>query len=265
MVVLMVAAVSACTGSAHPGRPMAQAEPVTAASFAPRGPSDPALASTSEASADRATSPATSAAGALRIVDVLPARVEPGAGADLVIAPGDVIDVSVFQVGDLARTVQVDARGQISLPLIGTVAAAGKSLRGLEGEIKAMYGARYLQNPDVGLFMKESAGQRVTVDGEVARAGLYPVTAGSTLQQVLAQAGGLRPIADPSKVFVFRTVGEERLVAGYSVADIRAGRGLDPVVYGGDTVVVFSSAARAALENLKEALGIARGVALVGL
>lgn len=201
---------------------------------------------------------------ALRMVAVLPAPSGTRNGLEQLVEPNDVLDVDVFQVDDLDRTVQVDADGRFSLPLVGVVDARGKSLRSLEDEIERLYGARYLQDPQVALFMKESAGRKVTVDGEVMRAGLYPVTAGSTLQQAIAEAGGFRPIGDPSQVFVFRTVGVERLVAGYDMAAIRAGRRPDPRIFGGDTVVVFSSAGRVALEGLKEALGIARNAALIG-
>ncbi|MBB4004836.1 polysaccharide biosynthesis/export family protein [Aurantimonas endophytica] len=191
----------------------------------------------------------------------LPAPVDTRDGADQLISANDVLEVDVFQVDDLDRVVQVDASGQITVPLVGTVTAAGKSVRALEAELERSYGATYLQSPDITVFVKESAGQKVTVDGEVARAGLLPVTAGSTLQQVIAQAGGFRPVADATKVFLFRDYGSERLVMNVNVSDIRAGRASDPRVFGGDTIVVFSSASKVALQNLKEAMGVAGSAA----
>lgn len=222
------------------------------------GPSNPLGAAPSASSA---YSQGGTTLGNLRLVESLPAPANTQGGADQLISPNDVLEVDVFQVDDLDRTAQVDAGGNVSLPLVGTVMAAGKSVRALEAELERLYGANYLQSPDITIFMKESAGQKVTVDGEVAKAGLYPVTAGSSLLQVIAQAGGFREIADPTKVYLFREFGTERLVTNVNVSDIRAGRSTDPRVFGGDTVVVFSSARKIAIQNLKDALGVASSAA----
>lgn len=193
----------------------------------------------------------------LRLVENLPPPTDSGGGTEQPLSPNDVLQVEVFQAETLNRTVQIDSTGRISLPLIGTVTAAGKTVRRLEQEIAAAYGRSYLQNPVVTIFLKDSAGQRVTVDGEVIRAGIYPITANTTLLEVIALAGGFRNIADPEKVYVFRDIGGQKLVANYSVADIRSGRRTNPRIYGRDVVIVFTSDARVAFNNLKDALQIA--------
>lgn len=195
----------------------------------------------------------------LRLVETLPPPANSQGGLEQPLSPNDVLEIDVFQADSLDRTVQIDSAGRVSLPLIGTVSAAGKTVRTLEQEIEAAYGRSYLQNPDVTVFLKESAGQKVTVDGEVAKAGLYPISANTTLLDSIALAGGFRDIADQRKVFVFRDVGGQKLVANYSVADIRSGRLTNPKLYGGDVVVVFTNQSRVALNNLKEALGVASG------
>ena len=58
-------------------------------------------------------------------------------------------------------------------------------------------------------------------------------------------------------MFLFRPYGDDRLVTSVDVRAIRGGKRDDPRVFGGDTVVVFSSAGKVALQNLKEALGVA--------
>jgi polysaccharide export outer membrane protein len=203
--------------------------------------------------------------GALQVVKDLPAPQNSQNGSEQPLSPNDVLDISVFQVDNLNRTVQIDAGGQISLPLIGSVTAAGKTVRQLEKEIETAYGAKYLQSPDVTVFVKESVGQRITVDGEVNKAGIYPVSSNASLIDAVALAGGFNTIGDASKVFVYRTIGQNTLVANYNVEEIRAGKRRNPRIYGGDKVVVFASQSKIALNNLKDALGVASSAVRIGV
>lgn len=193
----------------------------------------------------------------LRVVAELPPPATAVSGILQPVAVSDVLEVSVFQVPDLSRTVQVDDRGYISLPLIGEVQAAGKSVQALQRDIEAAYGRNYLQSPSVTVLVKESAARRVTVDGQVKRAGIFPLPPSATLMDAIALAGGFSDVADPAKVYVFRQVGNTRYVANYNVDDIRRGVRSSPAVYGGDVVVVFASQSRIAFQNLKEVLGVA--------
>lgn len=207
------------------------------------------------------TSTPLSGGGALRVVKDLPAPQNTQNGSEQPLSPNDVLEVNVFQVDNLNRTVQVDASGQISLPLIGTLTAAGKTVRQLEKEIETAYGAKYLQSPDVTIFVKESIGQRITVDGEVNRAGIYPVSSNASLIDAVALAGGFNNVGDAAKVFVYRNIGQNTLVANYNVEEIRAGKNRNPRIYGGDKVVVFASKSKIAVNNLKDALGLASSAA----
>ncbi len=198
------------------------------------------------------------APGSLKVVTDLPPPSGTSNGAEALLSAGDTLTVEVFRVPDLTRTVQIDASGTIGLPLIGNVQAANKTVRQLTSEIERLYGASYLQSPQVTVLVKDSIGQRVTIDGEVSKPGIYPVAAGSTLLQALAQAGGFKPNADPKKIYVFRDIGGRKLVANYDVGEIRSGKKRDPRIYGGDTVISFTSQSKVAMQNLKEALGLVR-------
>ncbi|MER9627413.1 polysaccharide biosynthesis/export family protein [Mesorhizobium sp. M0185] len=206
-----------------------------------------------------------SGGGALRVVKELPAPQNTQNGSEQPLSPNDVLEVNVFQVDNLNRTVQVDSAGQISLPLIGTITAAGKTVRQLEQEIETTYGAKYLQSPDVTIFVKESIGQRITVDGEVNRAGIYPVSSNSSLIDAIALAGGFNAVGDAKKVFVYRTIGPTTLVANYNVEEIRGGKSGNPRIYGGDKIVVFASKSKIAMNNLKDALGVASSAARIAV
>jgi polysaccharide export outer membrane protein len=193
----------------------------------------------------------------LQIVEALPPPPNTNLGADELIAKNDLLEIDFFQVDKLDRTTRVDSNGNISLSLIGRLEAAGLKIPELETEIEQRYGAKYLQNPDVTVFMKESAGNRVTIDGQVRKPGIYPVSSTSSLLEIIALAGGFSEIADENKVYVFRTLGDRKLVANHSVKQIRAGKRRDPKIYGGDVIVSFSSSSKVAASNLREALGIA--------
>src|SRR5262245_1085198 len=82
------------------------------------------------------------------------------------ITPQDVLQVSIFQVPDLNRTVQVDGNGFISLPLVGGVPVRGKTILQAQNDITARYQKSYLQSPQVTVSLVKS-GQRVTVSGAV--------------------------------------------------------------------------------------------------
>lgn len=207
---------------------------------------------------------ASGSQGGLQIVDSLPPPANTSGGTEQPLSPSDVLQVEVLQAPSLNRTVQIDSTGRISMPLIGSVTAAGKTVRGLEREIAAAYGRSHLQNPDVTVFLKESAGQRVTIDGEVKRSGIFPVAANTTLVDTIALAGGFTNVADDEKVYVFRDFGGQKLVANYNIAAIRSGKSSNPRIYGGDVIVVFTHQGRVAFNNLKDALGVATSVGRFG-
>lgn len=175
---------------------------------------------------------------------------------DYRISPLDMLEVSVFQVPDLSKKVRVAADGRITLALIGDVMAAGKSTHQLETEIAAELGEKYLQSPEVSVFISDAASQRVTVEGAVAQPGIYPTVGGATLMQVIALSGGMTDTADSKAVLVFRNVGGKRQGAIFDYKAIRAGTVDDPVILAGDVVAVDQSGMKAAMKGLRETIGV---------
>lgn len=176
--------------------------------------------------------------------------------SDYKISPNDLVQISVFQVPDLNTTVQVNANGMIALPLIGQVQAGGKTAGQLQADITAKLGAKYLQNPQVSVFVKDAQGDRVTFSGAVKSPGIISLSGQTTLLQGLSLAGGLTGIADPSAVVVFRQVNGKREAAKFDFAAIQAGTAKDPVLQGGDVVVVDQSGIKAALGNIISVLPV---------
>ena len=70
---------------------------------------------------------------------------------------GDTVDIVVFQVPDLSRTAEIDAAGEINMPLIGRVAVTGKTTRELETQLAQLFAGRYLRNPQITVTLKTAA------------------------------------------------------------------------------------------------------------
>lgn len=170
------------------------------------------------------------------------------------IGPMDVLDVSVFQVADLTRTVQVDAAGFITLPLIGQVPVAGKTVSQVQSDIAAKLSAKYLQSPDVTVFVKEFTSQKVTVDGSVKQPGVYAIAGKTTLLQAIAMARGTDQDANFKRVVIFRMINNKRMAAVFDIGQIRAGRMDDPEIFGNDVVVVDRDGMKSVLRGVTGAV-----------
>jgi polysaccharide biosynthesis/export protein len=170
--------------------------------------------------------------------------------AEYKIGSQDLMEVTVFGQPELTRTVRVNSAGDISLPLIGTIAAVGLTGQQLEQRIAASLGERYLQNPQVTVFMKEFTTLRFTVEGAVNKPGVYPLTGQMTLLRALAVAGGQGQLSDLSEVMLFRITDKgERQTLKYDADKVRSGEQADPLIQNDDLVVVKRSKARTALRD----------------
>lgn len=178
------------------------------------------------------------------------------ASEDYRLGPLDVIEVSVFDVPELTKTLQVSAGGAITLPLIGQVGVEGRTVGDVEREIERKLARDYLQSPQVSVFVKEYTSQRITVEGAVNSPGVFPISGRTTLLQAIAMAKGPDRTADESGVIVFRTDGDTRTAAVFDIGPIRRGQAPDPVLVAGDLVVVDQSAGKAAWRELRESIGV---------
>ncbi len=191
----------------------------------------------------------------------LTAVAQPG-NAAYKIGPFDVLDVSVFKVPELSKTVQVSDAGTVNLPLVGEMTAGGRTAREVEQELTKTLGEKYLQQPQVTVLVKEYNSQRVTLEGAVKKPGVFPIQGRLTLLQALATAQGLDPSAD-STVIIFRDEGGKRSAARFDVSEVRSGDVADPQLQAGDVVVAGSSALKEAWNNFLRALPIASAFALL--
>jgi polysaccharide biosynthesis/export protein len=170
------------------------------------------------------------------------------------IASGDTLHITVYQVADLTRDYIVDAAGNIAIPLIGYVPAAGQTSEQLRAAIASRLNQRYLRNADVTVAIRESAGQIVTVDGAVQQPGQYPVRGPTSLIQAVALARGTNPQANPRRVAVFRQIDGQRMAAAFDLTSIRRGEAPDPQLFPGDIVVVDGNTANSVWQTLLQTL-----------
>ena len=166
----------------------------------------------------------------------------------------DLLEITVFQAEELSRKVRVNTRGQLSMPLIGAVQAAGLTARELEEQLQALYGKDFLQDPHVSVFIEEFTSQRVTLEGWVKKPGIYPIKGRTTLMQAIALGEGIDELADTDDVVLFRDQAGQTVAYRLSLDEIRDGRVRDPVVVGDDRVFVGKASGRAFFKGITDAL-----------
>ena len=133
---------------------------------------------------------------------------------DYKIGPEDLIEISVFEEEKLNKTVRVSSQGNISLPLLGILRVKGLTANELEKEIRELLAEKYLQNPNVSVFIKEYRSQRITVMGAVEKPGPYDVTGQKMILGVLGMAGGLKEDAGPLLFLIRPPQPEEEVSSG---------------------------------------------------
>lgn len=171
-------------------------------------------------------------------------------GRPYVLGPADKINVEVFGIEDLSRSVQVDPSGFISLPMAGLIQVNGRTAPETAQLVAERLRAAHVRNPRVTVNLVEAVSQTITVGGEVEEPGVYPVQGKLTLMRAIARAKGATEFARQNHVVVFRTVDGKRLAALYDLRAIRAGIYQDPEVYANDVVEVGESRARRVFKDI---------------
>ncbi len=107
------------------------------------------------------------------------------------IGAGDLLDITVFGVPDLSQKTRVTSSGDAYLPLVGYVHLEGLSVEEAQSSIeKRLLDGQFVNDPHVTIFVAEYA-NGVSVMGEVARPGMYPIFGSRRLFDVISAAGGL--------------------------------------------------------------------------
>ncbi len=158
-------------------------------------------------------------------------------GGPAVLQAGDMVKISFSGAPEYNGTQKVATDGNLSLPLIGEVHAAGKSVGKLQSELSDKYESQ-LQNNEVVVTL-EAAGTSVIITGGVRTPGKIALDRPTTLLDVIFTAGGFNEFANRNKVRVIRLSGGEYVTHTYDLTGAMHGKVTEPVyVKGGDLIAV---------------------------
>jgi polysaccharide export outer membrane protein len=168
----------------------------------------------------------------------------PAAGAptvqqeSLLIGPGDVLHVQVVDAPEMEQHVRVTDNGMIPLVGAGDVKVGGMTVAGAQTSIHDhLIATHYMNHPQVMVTVEQYATETVSVVGEVARPGAYPITTPRTVLDVLSFAGGITNVADRN--ILIQRHGSKDEAASYFVSnDPKQAVATQIMVNPGDSVIV---------------------------
>jgi polysaccharide export outer membrane protein len=155
------------------------------------------------------------------------------------IQPMDRIRVMVWKEPELTGDYLVRLDGFVTLPLLGDIAAAGRSPTQLGVEIQEKL-QLFLERPIAAVAVVEANSARFFVIGQVARSGSYPMYGRTTILQALALAGGFREFAKRDRILIIRESGGKMISIPFDYKALEEGKNLDQnlPLEPGDTILV---------------------------
>jgi protein involved in polysaccharide export with SLBB domain len=124
------------------------------------------------------------------------------------LAPFDKVSLSVFDEPDLSASQRLTARGEITVPLLGTVQIGGLSIESAKSRLEALYVSnRFLRSPQVFLAIDEFSPKRITVLGQIGSPSSLELPMGANyleIEAAIAMAGGFTDLARRSNIRVTR-------------------------------------------------------------
>jgi len=152
------------------------------------------------------------------------------------LGPEDVLEITVWGYGDLTRVVPVRPDGQISVPLAGTVPAAGRSAERLAKDLTRAF-AKYIINPQVTVSVREFRKIHVSMLGQVAHPGTYTLSPGARILDAISMASGVTESAALPQAQLVRASGETRPVSLDGLL-LRQDLSLNLPMEPGDTLII---------------------------
>jgi polysaccharide export outer membrane protein len=163
----------------------------------------------------------------------------------IAIGPGDLLDLTVFDVPELVLKVRVDVNGCVSLPFLGDLRLAGMTVGNAQRLIaRELVERQLVKEPQVAIFIEEFATQGITVYGEVNTPGIYPLMGPHRLYDVISAAGGLTLKSGRTVTVLHAGQRDHPEVVALGIENVNENAYENPLeyadvpIYPGDTVVV---------------------------
>ena len=188
-------------------------------------------------------SPTTAAARTATAPAQPPAPVVAAAGLSLppeyVIGADDVLSIIFWRDKELTADVNVRPDGKISLPLLNDVQASGLTPAQLRDRI-VEESKKYVEDPNVTVVVKQINSRKVFITGEVRKPGPIPLTAPTTVLQLISISGGLADYAKPDKITIVRVENGKPVSFKFNYKEVIAGKKLAQNIEQkpGDTIIV---------------------------
>jgi len=159
--------------------------------------------------------------------------------ADYVIGVDDQLEVVYWQDKDMSASVTVRPDGNISLPLVNEVKAAGLTPEELRKAI-AEAAAKFIEDPTVSVGVTAINSRKVFITGQIAKPGSYPLTDSMTVLQMIATAGGPNEYAKSDKITILRRENGKDVAHKFNYKNVSQGKSLEQNISlkPGDTIVI---------------------------
>ncbi len=156
-----------------------------------------------------------------------------------VIGPGDIFTMEIVGEKDLPREYQVASDGTVDLPYLHSLKVADLEAQEVARLIRdKLIEAKVLADPSVVVQVRVFASRQVTLLGQVAKPGSFPLLPGMTLIQAISEAGGLSAVANGDHVNLTRKTATGKQTVNVSVGDIIDGKAPDIPLQAGDQIYV---------------------------
>lgn len=228
----------------NPGiaRPAAASAPIANSAIAtPAAPTSPIRLNASVQSAESRQPRGVAAAPSPRVLatETAPPAAVRASQEDYIIGPEDELEIVVWKQAELTRRVVVRPDGKIGIPLLNDVQAAGLTPMQLIADIRRDL-KPFVAEPQVVVIVAAAKNPQVSIQGRVARPGLYFLNRPTTVMQLIAQAGGMMEFARREQVAIIRQEGGASVRYLFDYASFLNGSKLEQnlVLKGGDIIVV---------------------------
>lgn len=158
---------------------------------------------------------------------------------EYIIGRGDQLRVMVWKEKDLSQAMSVRIDGRISLPLIGDVMAAGKTISGLTHELEKRF-ASVVTDPAVSVMLIQSKSWRYYIIGKINKPGEFPIDFPITILQAIAKSGGFTQWAKSDNISILRQTDGHDKIFKFNYDAVTKGRDLaqNVQIKPGDTIIV---------------------------